>query len=117
MMLPALRRDCCLPIGPFTSLSRFSLSPCLRSQIGDRVNVDIPSAYGLKRAEVMYIGKLPIAPGYWIGVRYDEPVGKNDGSVMGERFFECPMNFGGFIRPNIKNEWAEHLRKRSKFDD
>ena len=49
----------------------------------------------------MYIGKLPeIGNGHWIGVEYDDPVGKNDGSVKGSKFFECPPKFGGFLRPD-----------------
>ncbi len=39
-----------------------------------------------------------IAPGYWVGVRYDEPVGKSDGRIKGKRFFDAPSNRGGFIR-------------------
>lgn len=47
---------------------------------------------GDRTAEVMYVGKISeIAPGYWIGVCYDEPVGKNDGSVKGRRCFECAL--------------------------
>lgn len=56
---------------------------------------------GGKRGAVKFIGKIPaIAPGYWVGVQYDEPVGKNDGTVKGNRFFSCPPNFGGFLRPD-----------------
>ena len=54
-----------------------------------------------RRAEVMFIGKIPEMPaGYWIGVEYDEPVGKNDGSVKGRRCFECNLDYGGFVRPD-----------------
>jgi len=64
---------------------------------GDRVLVEP----GERKAEVMYIGKIPeIAPGYWIGVMYDEPVGKNDGSIKGHRLFECQHDFGGVLRPD-----------------
>jgi len=56
---------------------------------------------GDRKAEVMFVGKIPdIAPGWWVGVQYDDPVGKNDGSVKGQRLFECAPDFGGFLRPD-----------------
>lgn len=66
-------------------------------RVGDRCEVTL----GGKRGTVQFVGKIPtIAPGFWIGVQYDEPVGKNDGSVKGKRFFECPPMYGGFLRPD-----------------
>ena len=71
--------------------------PCLSWQVGDRCQVNP----GGKRGSVQFVGKIPaIAPGFWVGVQYDEPVGKNDGTVKGDRFFECPPKYGGFLRPN-----------------
>jgi len=56
--------------------------------VGNRCEVNP----GGKRGEVRYIGKVPAAaPGWWVGVQYDEPVGKNNGSIMGQRYFECVM--------------------------
>lgn len=56
---------------------------------------------GDRRAEVMYVGKIhEIAAGYWIGVQYDEVVGKNDGSIRGHRYFDCAPDCGGFLRPD-----------------
>jgi len=66
-------------------------------KVGDRCEVTV----GGKRGDVQYVGKIPqIAPGWFIGVQYDEPVGKNDGSLKGKRFFQCPPKYGGFLRPD-----------------
>ena len=48
----------------------------LREQVGDRCEVEL----GGKRGVVMFVGKAEtLGPGFWIGVQYDEPVGKHDG--------------------------------------
>lgn len=66
---------------------------------------------GGKRGAVRFVGAVPSLPaGPWVGVEYDEPVGKNDGtppvakgaSGVGKppaRLFECAPGFGGFVRP------------------
>lgn len=38
-----------------------------------------------------------------VGVRFDEPVGKSDGTRKGKRYFECLPNYGAFIRPRNVN--------------
>jgi tubulin-folding cofactor B len=54
-----------------------------------------------RRGSVRFIGPVDDLPGggWWVGVQYDEPVGKNDGSVAGKRYFDAGKNRGGFIRP------------------
>lgn len=66
-------------------------------KVGDRCE-----AAGGRRGEVMFVGQVAELPkGYWVGVKYDEPVGKNDGSVKGARYFECQQSYGGFLRPDL----------------
>ena len=51
--------------------------------------------------------------GHWVGVKFDEPVGKSDGTVKGTRVFECEAGFGGFCRGyrvtvgDFKPEWED----------
>lgn len=49
-------------------------------------------------ATIRYVGQTGFAAGDWIGVELEGPKGKNDGSVKGERYFDCEMNKGMFLR-------------------
>ena len=52
-------------------------------KIGDRIWVS-----GTKPGVIAFLGETQFAPGEWAGVVLDEPIGKNDGSVMGIRYFQ-----------------------------
>lgn len=47
---------------------------------------------------VRFHGRTGFAPGVWVGVELEEPVGKNDGSVDGKRYFDCVFGHGIFVR-------------------
>lgn len=51
-------------------------------------------------AVVRYVGQTEFAAGEWIGVELEGYDGKNDGSVKGERYFDCEMGRGMFLRPS-----------------
>ena len=34
----------------------------------------------------------------WVGIQYDEPYGKNDGSVEEKCYFKCQPKYGGLVR-------------------
>ncbi|KAL4660577.1 CAP-Gly domain-containing linker protein 2 isoform X1 [Arapaima gigas] len=63
--------------------------------VGERVWVN-----GVKPGCIHYLGETQFAPGQWAGVVLNEPVGKNDGSVGGVRYFECQPLQGIFTRPS-----------------
>uniref|UniRef100_A0A3Q2YD54 CAP-Gly domain-containing protein n=1 Tax=Hippocampus comes TaxID=109280 RepID=A0A3Q2YD54_HIPCM len=64
-------------------------------EIGERVWVN-----GTKPGYVQFLGETQFAPGQWAGIVLDEPIGKNDGSVAGVRYFQCDALRGIFTRPS-----------------
>ncbi|XP_040915093.1 CAP-Gly domain-containing linker protein 1 isoform X2 [Toxotes jaculatrix] len=86
------------PVPPEKSLGGVT-SPTLDGsadfQIGERVWVN-----GNKPGYVQFIGGTQFAPGQWAGIVLDEPIGKNDGSVAGVRYFQCEDGRGIFTRPS-----------------
>ncbi|KAI2784002.1 CAP Gly-rich domain-containing protein [Daldinia loculata] len=70
-------------------------------EVGKRCRV---SGDDTRRGEVKYVGEVKEIPGSigaWVGVQLDEPVGKNDGSIGGTRYWgtESTLKHGVFVRP------------------
>uniref|UniRef100_A0A182M1C2 CAP-Gly domain-containing protein n=1 Tax=Anopheles culicifacies TaxID=139723 RepID=A0A182M1C2_9DIPT len=53
----------------------------------------------IRLGTVMYKGPLDGKPGVFIGVKFDEPLGVNDGSMNGKRYFDCGPKYGSFVAP------------------
>ncbi|XP_020289391.1 restin homolog isoform X2 [Pseudomyrmex gracilis] len=85
-------------MSPSLNASTTSLSSTVSQKgelkIGERVIVS--SSQGSKTGVLRYLGITEFAAGEWCGVELDEPIGKNDGSVNGKRYFECPNKHGLF---------------------
>ncbi|CAM9677228.1 unnamed protein product [Rangifer tarandus platyrhynchus] len=64
-------------------------------RVGERVWVN-----GNKPGFIQFLGETQFAPGQWAGIILDEPIGKNDGSVAGARYFQCEPLKGIFTRPS-----------------
>lgn len=69
--------------------------------IGDRV-----STSG-RLGTVLFFGTVHFATGKYVGVEFDTPEGKHDGSMKGERYFTCKPNHGAFVKPSVVTLVAE----------
>ncbi|KJZ75060.1 hypothetical protein HIM_05546 [Hirsutella minnesotensis 3608] len=70
-------------------------------EIGKRCRV---GGEDTRRGVVQYVGEvkeIPGGKGTWVGVHLDEPVGKNDGSIAGTRYWgeASDLKHGVFVRP------------------
>lgn len=59
-----------------------------------------------------YFGEIDLTPGLFCGVELDEPVGLNDGSVQGIRYFTCRPQHGiiapvDIVRTVSGGSWQE----------
>jgi len=72
---------------------------------------------GGRRGSIQFVGEIKNlgSGGYWVGVKFDEPVGKADGSVKGKRYFDVDQGYGGFVRG--KNVQVGDFPERDIFDE
>lgn len=63
--------------------------------VGDRCEVQP----GARRGTVRWVGEAEVLKaGYWVGIQLDEPLGMNNGTIKGEKLFECDENHGSMCR-------------------
>ena len=89
-------------VGRFAEKTEPTPAPAVTVNIpvGSRCEVESTEPGLHKRGTVRYVGTTEFGNtgGVWIGVEYDEPMGKNDGSVEGTRYFTCAPKHGVFVR-------------------
>lgn len=90
--------------------------PGIESVEGISIDARCEVMPGARRGCVKFIGENEaMKPGYWVGVQFDEPLGRNDGSIKGVRLFECSPGFGAFVRG--KNVTCGDFPERDLMDD
>ena len=50
--------------------------------------------------KIQYIGPIENKDGIWVGIELNKPVGKNNGTYMGIKYFDCRPNYGIFVKEN-----------------
>ncbi|KAI7196680.1 hypothetical protein KC324_g4401, partial [Hortaea werneckii] len=65
-------------------------------------------------AQVRFVGTTHFQTGDWVGVQLEEATGKNDGSVKGERYFDCEQGYGMFLRPAGVRQVVEDVKPKAK---
>lgn len=69
-------------------------------EVGNRCR--IINIEGERRGTIRFLGKiteLDDGDSDWVGIEFDEPVGKNDGLIGQIRPFTCKPKHGSFVRP------------------
>ncbi|KXT10853.1 hypothetical protein AC579_1936 [Pseudocercospora musae] len=63
---------------------------------------------------VRFVGTTQFQTGEWVGVELGDASGKNDGSVQGQRYFDCPPKHGIFCRPSGISRIVEEAKPKAK---
>ncbi|GAA5909943.1 hypothetical protein JCM8208_006394 [Rhodotorula glutinis] len=108
----AARRDTVLQFKKRNQLGRFAPPPpsssapppALPADLAPGARCEVALSPELsRRGTVRFVGPTEFGAkddSVWIGVEWDEPVGKGDGSVDGKRYFETAPLRASFVRPD-----------------
>eukprot|EP00835_Amoeboradix_gromovi_P000546 NODE_19_length_39463_cov_0.396073.p14 type:complete len:230 gc:universal NODE_19_length_39463_cov_0.396073:26392-27081(+) len=54
-----------------------------------------------KTGTILYFGPFHLKPGkVFVGVEYDEPLGKHNGTIDNQYYFKCKPNYGALVKPS-----------------
>ena len=91
-------------------------APGTESVQGIQLNMRCQVQPGGRRGRVAFVGEVPELTGWWVGIIFDEPVGKTNGCTpQGIRYFDALAGYGGFVRG--KNCHVGDYPERDIMDD
>ncbi|XP_069676796.1 restin homolog isoform X2 [Periplaneta americana] len=93
---------------PTCDVKEDASGPVTTSHVGHRVCVG-----GTKVGILRYFGEIQLSSGVFCGIELDEPVGLNDGSVQGVRYFTCKPNHGIIAPVDIVRTLPRACRRQS----
>ncbi|PVU95546.1 hypothetical protein BB561_001745 [Smittium simulii] len=88
-----------IPDEEYEKLENTVLSFKKKNQIGRFNETENARQDSAKAQAIKADSPTEFASGIWIGVKLDEPLGKNDGSVNGVTYFTCMADYGSFVKP------------------
>jgi len=69
----------------------------------------------VQHGTIRFGGTTEFHPGQWAGIELEEPIGKNDGSYGGIRYFTCKHKFGLFVPMHrISKSNSDHQQTADK---
>lgn len=106
--LPPVNQPCPSerPTRPTQLLDPVDDNKVSRTHVGHRVCVA-----GQRVGVLRYLGRIELDPGTWCGVEFDSPIGLNDGSVRGVRYFTCPPLHGVLVPANKVSPVTEEVKE------
>lgn len=104
-------------LSPKLEIKKSKEEPKLPEWIKYDVHVIVTTSTVPNKAGVIrFIGPTLFAKGTWIGVELEREFGINDGSVNGQRYFQCGPNKGVFVKADkltLDKFYYEHLQNSS----
>ncbi len=72
----------------------------ISSQLSDSIVYIYNLLICQQKKHVRFFGSVHYAPGDWLGVELEAPMGKNNGTIKGVEYFKCPSQHGMMVRPS-----------------
>ncbi|XP_063907732.1 dynactin subunit 1 isoform X2 [Zophobas morio] len=80
-------------------------------RVGQKVRLTGKDVQGV----VAFVGPTNFASDTWIGLKLDEPRGKNNGTVQGVEYFKCEEKHGLFVKPTQVIPLDDHGKPIKEF--